>query len=50
MIDDKDSWLGDDVCTVVNDWMVGGSDDVDNNNSWTIYMDKNEWLMIKMVG
>ena len=28
LIDDKD---GDDVCTVVNDWREGGSDDVDDN-------------------
>ena len=30
LINDKD---GDNVCTVVDDWVVGSSDDVDNKNS-----------------
>ena len=44
--DDKD-W--DDVCIVVDDWMVDGSDDVDNKNGWSVDKkwlidDKDGWL------
>ena len=44
MIDDKDG--GDAVWTVVDDWMEGGSNDVDDKNSETVdeIDDKDGWL------